>query len=194
MDIPKAEEPTPHPEETPENPGNRPGPDELVAAVKQLAERLETLEKKAAELSGEVRSLGSEVKRVLAGLRRETKGSSGDVSAKEPSSKQGERGPGGRRRRRERTTFKTVCAACGKECEIPFKPSSDRAVYCDACFSAHKPGKKTRAREMRETVPLRDDIAKVAAAESVFDVEPPAKPRTGRFSIKWPLNLGRKKK
>ncbi|MFW6230721.1 MAG: CxxC-x17-CxxC domain-containing protein [Nanoarchaeota archaeon] len=34
---------------------------------------------------------------------------------------------------------KTTCADCGKECEVPFKPTGDRPVYCKDCFSKHKP-------------------------------------------------------
>ncbi|MBR9702638.1 hypothetical protein GOV10_01255 [Candidatus Woesearchaeota archaeon] len=29
---------------------------------------------------------------------------------------------------------KAVCAKCQKECEVPFKPSGDRPVYCKDCF------------------------------------------------------------
>ena len=34
-----------------------------------------------------------------------------------------------------RQMHKAVCAECGKECEVPFKPSGDRPVYCKECFS-----------------------------------------------------------
>ena len=34
---------------------------------------------------------------------------------------------------------KAVCADCKAECEVPFKPSGDRPVYCRDCFSKHKP-------------------------------------------------------
>ena len=34
---------------------------------------------------------------------------------------------------------KAVCAECGQECEVPFKPSGDRPVYCKECYSKHKP-------------------------------------------------------
>jgi CxxC-x17-CxxC domain-containing protein len=29
---------------------------------------------------------------------------------------------------------KAVCSECGKETEVPFKPSGDRPVYCKECF------------------------------------------------------------
>ncbi|MFC1508141.1 CxxC-x17-CxxC domain-containing protein [Candidatus Omnitrophota bacterium] len=41
---------------------------------------------------------------------------------------------------RERTYTRVVCADCSKECEIPFKPSGDRPVYCKECFSNRKKG------------------------------------------------------
>lgn len=36
---------------------------------------------------------------------------------------------------RERNLFRTVCAQCQQECEVPFKPTGDRPVYCKDCFS-----------------------------------------------------------
>ncbi len=33
-----------------------------------------------------------------------------------------------------------VCAACGKQCQVPFKPSGDRAVYCRECFGGQEKG------------------------------------------------------
>lgn len=42
-----------------------------------------------------------------------------------------------------REMHKATCSDCGKECEVPFKPSSDssgnpRPVYCRDCFKNHK--------------------------------------------------------
>ncbi len=41
---------------------------------------------------------------------------------------------------RGRTYTRVICADCKKECEIPFKPSGDRPVYCKECFSKRKTG------------------------------------------------------
>ncbi|MFH1504992.1 MAG: CxxC-x17-CxxC domain-containing protein [Candidatus Omnitrophota bacterium] len=41
---------------------------------------------------------------------------------------------------RERNFVKATCAECNKECEVPFRPSGDRPVYCRECFSKHKGG------------------------------------------------------
>ena len=37
-----------------------------------------------------------------------------------------------------REYFTTVCAECGKEARVPFKPREDRAVLCSECFAAKK--------------------------------------------------------
>ena len=30
---------------------------------------------------------------------------------------------------------KVTCASCGAKCEVPFKPTSDKPVYCKDCFT-----------------------------------------------------------
>ncbi|MBU0459961.1 MAG: DNA-directed RNA polymerase [Nanoarchaeota archaeon] len=40
--------------------------------------------------------------------------------------------------RGDREMHKAVCADCGKECDVPFKPSGDRPVYCRECYGKHK--------------------------------------------------------
>ena len=49
-------------------------------------------------------------------------------------------GGGGGFDRRPREMHKATCASCKKECEVPFKPSGDRPVYCKDCFSKRKDG------------------------------------------------------
>lgn len=34
----------------------------------------------------------------------------------------------------DRPMFQTICSKCGKECEVPFKPTGDRPVFCRDCF------------------------------------------------------------
>jgi len=41
---------------------------------------------------------------------------------------------------RDRVLHKAICADCNKECEVPFRPSQDRPVYCKDCFSKRKGG------------------------------------------------------
>lgn len=39
-----------------------------------------------------------------------------------------------RRRDSNRTMYKATCDECGNECEVPFKPSGDKPIYCSNCF------------------------------------------------------------
>ena len=51
------------------------------------------------------------------------------------------RGPRGRQGfdRGSREMHKSVCAGCGKECEVPFRPTGDRPVYCQECWVKRRP-------------------------------------------------------
>lgn len=37
-----------------------------------------------------------------------------------------------------REMHKATCADCGAECEVPFKPTEGRPVYCKECYPKHK--------------------------------------------------------
>ncbi len=54
------------------------------------------------------------------------------------------RGEGGFRSRGDREMFPAVCAQCGKETEVPFRPRSDRPVYCSECFAEQRGGGRGR--------------------------------------------------
>ncbi|HTL71538.1 MAG TPA: CxxC-x17-CxxC domain-containing protein [Candidatus Eisenbacteria bacterium] len=42
--------------------------------------------------------------------------------------------------RRERPLYEAICADCHKVCEVPFRPSENRPVYCKECFAKRKAG------------------------------------------------------
>jgi len=42
----------------------------------------------------------------------------------------------------KREMHKAVCADCKKECEVPFKPTEGRAVYCRDCYRKHIPQRR----------------------------------------------------
>ena len=48
------------------------------------------------------------------------------------------RKPGSEPRERPREVTKVTCSDCGKVCEVPFKPTAGRPVYCRDCFSKHR--------------------------------------------------------
>ena len=38
-----------------------------------------------------------------------------------------------------REMHKAVCDECKKECEVPFKPTEGKPVYCKDCYAKKKP-------------------------------------------------------
>lgn len=51
-------------------------------------------------------------------------------------------GGGGFRRNNNfgpRQMHKAICSDCGKECEVPFKPTEGKPVYCRECFAKRNP-------------------------------------------------------
>ncbi|MCK5290754.1 MAG: hypothetical protein KAR39_01915 [Thermoplasmata archaeon] len=46
----------------------------------------------------------------------------------------GDRGP--------REMHKATCSDCKQECEVPFKPTQGKPVYCRECFQKHKPARR----------------------------------------------------
>lgn len=56
---------------------------------------------------------------------------------------------GGDRDRGEVTMHKTTCSDCGKSCEVPFRPTGEKPVYCNDCFSSKREGGDREERRPR---------------------------------------------
>lgn len=41
----------------------------------------------------------------------------------------------------QREMYPAVCAQCGQETQVPFKPREDRPVYCSNCYSKIRPSR-----------------------------------------------------
>jgi len=39
-----------------------------------------------------------------------------------------------------RQMFPATCGKCGQSCEVPFRPSGDRPVFCNSCFKSQDDG------------------------------------------------------
>ncbi|MBL7055383.1 hypothetical protein ISS07_00545 [Candidatus Woesearchaeota archaeon] len=73
------------------------------------------------------------------------KGSSRGRFGSKPSGKF-ERRDSGRGRPSERQEFhSTVCDECGKDCEVPFKPTQGKPIYCDNCFKRNSKDSDSRS-------------------------------------------------
>jgi len=49
-------------------------------------------------------------------------------------------GGGGYRDRGPREMFEATCSSCGKEAQVPFRPTSGKPVYCSDCFRTQRGG------------------------------------------------------
>ncbi len=77
--------------------------------------------------------------------------------------------------RRERSfdapqLFAAVCSDCGKGCEVPFRPSAEKPVYCSACFGKKKHDGERDARDSSRAPEFKRDESKMRAEKPVrFD-------------------------
>lgn len=118
---------------------------ELVSIMMRIAERLEALEKKTdlvisqtSHRSFEGREHPKPVSQTFV-PPQPFRQSVPSQSSSEMKQAQGQ--PQGQsHERRERVLHKAVCADCHKDCEVPFKPTGERPVYCKECFSKRKAG------------------------------------------------------
>jgi CxxC-x17-CxxC domain-containing protein len=53
-------------------------------------------------------------------------------------------GDRGERNDRPREMTEVICSECGNTCEVPFKPSSDKPVYCNDCFASKRNSENKR--------------------------------------------------
>ena len=49
-------------------------------------------------------------------------------------------GGGGYRDRGPREMFAATCSNCGREAQVPFRPTSGKPVYCSDCFRSQRGG------------------------------------------------------
>jgi CxxC-x17-CxxC domain-containing protein len=108
---------------------------DLVSAMAKIAERLEGLEKKMEQVIRQTSAIshGQNVQRFEHSHdghdhRHESQSSNQNQSSQQSNN------------RHERQMYRAVCADCRKECEVPFKPTGERPVYCKECFAKRKAG------------------------------------------------------
>jgi len=87
---------------------------------------------------------------------------------------------GGRDRDRggfgEKRMYKAVCAECGQECEVPFKPNGEKPVYCNNCFGkddgSFKPKKTDESKQLFELLNTKlDRIIKALESAGIKKVD-----------------------
>ena len=84
---------------------------------------------------------------------------------------------------RPREYFKATCADCGNECEVPFKPTEGKPVYCRDCFAKHKPARDNDSRgrygDRRQSRGERE-LFTATCAECGNECQVPFKPTEGK--------------
>jgi len=130
---------------------------DLVTAMMKLVERLETLERKVDQVIGRVSNLPLEMRRAVQDVHPP------QPFHPEPSvSRPGQGSQSQPHAPHERILYQAVCADCCKRCEVPFKPSGDRPVYCPACFAIRKAGHVPKDLTSHVVVPRHIREVKVA--------------------------------
>ena len=54
------------------------------------------------------------------------------------------------------TMHKAVCDECQKNCEVPFRPSQDKPIYCNDCFSSKRGNEAPRREFNNDRGPKRE--------------------------------------
>lgn len=81
-----------------------------------------------------------------------------------------------------RPLYQATCADCHKECELPFRPSGDRPVYCKECFRLRK------ARPAEGRTPRPELPSLTAPVSAVIDIpKAPSKEKKKPASSKKPV-------
>ena len=63
---------------------------------------------------------------------------------------------------------RVICAACKSECEVPFKPSSNKPVYCRDCFSKNGKNDKSGNGPSNEIEMINKKLDKIMKALKIF--------------------------
>lgn len=69
----------------------------------------------------------------------------------------------GRRRSEPPTMHKVVCDECKKDCEVPFKPTEGKPIYCSDCFKK-KGGSGKSGQYEKEFAQINEKLDKILEA------------------------------
>ncbi len=75
--------------------------------------------------------------------------------------------------------FSAVCSECKKQCQIPFRPTGDRPVYCHDCFvkQGHVPGRNSNGSDRpRSDRPVSAGLDFRGEARPRYDEKPQYQP------------------
>lgn len=104
-------------------------------------------------------------------------------------------------RSNDRQMHDAVCAQCGKNCQIPFRPTSGRDVFCSSCFEKQEEGsgkpRFDRGDSQRTTTTAPDVTPQLkevnAKLDTILRLLRPANPPTAPETITSPQTDGEQK-
>lgn len=69
----------------------------------------------------------------------------------------------------DRSMHKVKCDSCGESCEVPFRPTAGKPVFCDACFKKNKgPGSENKYNQpSKELAQINEKLDKILEALKV---------------------------
>jgi len=98
----------------------------------------------------------------------------------------------GDRHLRQHAMHQAVCDSCGRNCEVPFKPTSGKPIYCDNCFK-NKDGKKDRGGDNEQVNKqleiLNNKIDSIFKLLSPSEQKPESKSKTKDIKKKKPAKV-----
>lgn len=144
---------------------------ELVSVMTRIAERLDALEQKMETV---IQQTSDRVQPVREMVSRPPQSAPAPAQTDRPRD-EGSTEPNPHR---NRVLYQAVCADCSKPCEVPFKPSGERPIYCKECFAARKASRRAPqpqgAVQQRQVRVIPNGVGKVTISELVSVPAPQA--------------------
>lgn len=69
---------------------------------------------------------------------------------------------------------KATCSECGNDCEVPFRPTGEKPVYCNDCFGSKRAGEERGGRKDFGSRPPRREFNDRPASKPAYDRPAPA--------------------
>ena len=107
--------------------------------------------------------------------------------------------------RSDRQMHRAICSDCGKECQVPFKPTGSKPVFCSECFEKKGGGSDSkRFRDKNDRQPqnnaqfetINSKLDKILAILVPTSVKPTEKPKIEKeieVQIETPIIIAKKK-
>ena len=75
---------------------------------------------------------------------------------------------------------KAICSECGKECELPFKPTGDKPVFCSNCFGNKANSNRSSGRDFEKSNFQEKRMYSAICTECGNKCEVPFRPTGGK--------------